>query len=128
MKQTFQAWRDDLERRASAVKETSESTRAYLDKWQGKLVSAMTQVEELVDYYDGARQPAGAHFIINSAIEMLKKQMAGLDPASPDFDIETTTYPQSLVDFLLDITRVTIEHLTEMKCEVGQYPDSPVSQ
>jgi hypothetical protein len=112
----FQQWKADIERRASEVKELPRGLD--LDSLLHQLVTVMERTEEIIDYHATAENFAGAYYILDGRIAFHKKEMSTLDPTSRDFDITTTTYPQAFVNLLLDVNRVTIEYLTELRAEV----------
>lgn len=121
MRQNFKDWRADIEHRASEIKEilSQERIEADLHRLQEQLLDVMEETEELVDWFDTAGQHEAAYSIVDRMIESRRKHMTELDPASPGFDATTTSYPQPLVDLLLEWDRITIERLNEMRQEIN---------
>ncbi len=121
MKRDFKGWRADIERRASELKETltPERIKTDLHRLQEQLLDIMEQTEELVDWFDTAGQHEAAYSIVDGMIAFRRKHISELNPANSDFDVNTTTYPQPIVDLLLEWDRITIERLNEMRQEIN---------
>jgi hypothetical protein len=120
MRQDFKDWRADIERRASEIKETltpltPERIKADLTRLQEQLLGIMEQTEELVDWFDTAGQHEAAYSIVDGMIAFRRKHVSELTPAHSDFDVSTTTYPQPIIDLLLEWDRLTIERLNEIR-------------
>lgn len=112
----FEQWKSDIEGRAREVKEVPRTLD--LDNLLHQLVAVMERTEEMVDYHATAENFAGAYYLLDGRIAFHKKEMSVLDPASRDFDIATTRYPESFVNLLLDVNRVTIEYLEGLRAEI----------
>jgi hypothetical protein len=117
----FRDWRADIERRASEIKETLTPERGQIELQDAmeQLLDVMEHTEKLVDWFDTAGQHEAAYSIVDGMIASCRKHMTELDPASPSFDVTTTTYPPRLVNLLLEWDRITIERLNEMRQEIN---------